>query len=60
MGFEFDMEKGKEKRKLVRENANKEVSGWGYVFYGNSGDVEFIDSFAANVTKGSYYDEIEK
>lgn len=59
MGYEFDVAKGKERRKIVRENASKELSGWGYIHYGNSGDVEFVDSFAANATRGRYYDSIE-
>lgn len=46
------MEKAKEKRRKVRENATKEVSGWGYIHYGNSGDVEFLDSFSANINYG--------
>lgn len=59
MGIEMDTKKGKEKRKKVRENSHKEISGWGFVHYGNSGDVEFIDSFIANTSIGHYFDTFE-
>lgn len=52
LGIEFDIKKGKERRKKVRENAHKELSGWGFINYGYSGDVEFIDSFTANTNRG--------
>lgn len=55
----MDTKKGKEKRKKVRENSHKEISGWGFVHYGNSGDVEFIDSFIANTSIGHYFDTFE-
>jgi len=35
----------KEKRRLARECMKTEVSGWGVIHYGNSGDLEFYDAF---------------
>lgn len=60
LGINVDIEKAKERRKIIRENSHKEVSGWGYIHYGNSGDVEFIDSFAANINYGQRYDIVER
>ena len=44
----------KERRKAAREAMKTEVSGWGYIDYGNSGDVVFIDSFTKRFTIGDY------
>lgn len=44
-GFETDIEIGKKKRAEVRKSVSKEVSAWGYIHYGNEGDVFYLDSF---------------
>lgn len=35
--------RAKELREITRESMKTEFSGWGYIHYGNSGDVEFVD-----------------
>ena len=47
----------KERRKAARESMKTEVSGWGFIHYGNSGDLEFIDS-STKQSRIERYDEI--
>jgi len=51
------LEVAKEKRKQVREGMKTEVSGWGVINYGNSGDLEFFDAFHEFHTPEKYEDE---
>jgi len=54
-----NLEKAKEKRKLVREGMKTENSGWGYIHYGNSGDLEFFDAFH-ELHNPEKYDNLEE
>ena len=48
----------KQRRKSARESMMSEVSGWGFIHYGNCGDVEFIDP-SANPKIIEKYDKIK-
>jgi len=52
------LEKAKEKRKQVRKGMKTENSGWGYIHYGNSGDLEFFDAFHV-FNNPEKYDDLE-
>jgi len=49
----------KEKRSKVREAMKTEKSGWGFIHYGNSGDVEFFDAFHQPVNTAKYEENID-
>ena len=53
------IEVAKEKRKLVREGMKTEKSGWGFIHYGNAGDLKFFDAFH-KFDKPGMYDSLEK
>ena len=55
----FSLEKCKEMRKKVREELSKEKSGWGYLHYGNSGDVEFIDNYFYQENREYYKTQLD-
>ena len=42
------------RRRAARESIRSEVSGWGFIHYGNSGDVQFIDSSTPKKEIGRY------
>ena len=44
-GAQFNQEEAKELRRLARESMKKELSGWGHLDYGNSGELEFFDPY---------------
>ena len=52
-----NLTEAKERRKIVREAMMTELSGWGFITYGNSGDVEFID-YSTKPSKLERYDTI--
>jgi len=59
------LEIAKQKRTHVREGMKTERSGWGFIHYGNSGDLEFFDAFHEFNNPEKYEDleeplEIEK
>jgi len=49
----------KSKRALVRKAMQTEESGWGFIFYGNNGDLEFFDAFH-EFRNPAIYDEVDK
>ena len=55
----LSLEVAKEKRKLTREAMKTEESGWGFIHYGNSGDLEFFDAFH-EPNNPKKYENIEK
>ena len=40
--FLADLAEAKERRQLARQSMKTAPSGWGYIHYGNCGDVEFL------------------
>ena len=44
IAYRPNLVEAKERRNTARNSMKTEVSGWGFIHYGNSGDVEFIDS----------------
>ena len=46
------------KRQVARESLKEEKSGWGFIHYGNSGDVEFVDPHTS-IKKLDIYDRIK-
>ena len=52
--FRSNIFEDKEKRSLARKSLKEEKSGWGFIHYGNAGDVEFIDGNSFESLDGKY------
>lgn len=39
------IDNAKEKREIARESMKNEKNGWGYIHYGNCGDMEYMENF---------------
>jgi hypothetical protein len=44
-GSHFNESEAWELRRLARESMKKELSGWGHLDYGNSGELEYFDPY---------------